>query len=53
MISIPKNPNKVLNYKKVKYVDVVFRDKNELNEQKSRSRVLGVSTRRGMRGKFG
>ena len=36
-VSIPKDPNIVLNYEKAKYCDVTFRDKSGLDEQISRS----------------
>ena len=38
-VSIPKDPNIVLNYEKAKYCDVTFRDKSGLDEQKSRSKL--------------
>ena len=44
-VSIPKDPNIVLNYEKAKYFDVTFRDKSGLNEQKSRSGMSKIRSR--------
>ena len=40
LISIPRDPNNVLRYEKVKNYDVAFLDKSDLDEHLSRSAVL-------------
>ena len=40
LISIPRDPNSVLRYEKVKNYDVAFLDKSDLDEHLSRSAIL-------------